>query len=239
MIADFRNRDIAAGGQGAPLAPAFHRAAFHQPGEHRVVVNIGGVANLTVLPGDGEGVIGFDSGPGNTLMDRWIARHLGLPYDRDGAWAAGGRACDKLLARLLDDEYFHLPPPKSTGQEYFSSAWLERCLIGLALDPRDAQATLCRLTAQTIAQAAREYAPSARRVLVCGGGARNGHLMNELAGLLPCPVTDTQAAGVAPEWVEAAAFAWLARQTLHGAPGNLPAVTGARRALSLGGVYRA
>jgi anhydro-N-acetylmuramic acid kinase len=266
VVADFRNRDIAAGGQGAPLAPAFHRAAYGEPGECRVIVNIGGIANLTILPAafpssdpsghllpKGEGkkarpssansrlgrVFGFDSGPGNTLMDACIRKHRGEAYDREGAWAASGKAQEELLQELLSDPYFRRPPPKSTGQEYFSWNWLERVLAGRAIEACDLQATLCQLTATSIAQEVQRHAPDARRVLVCGGGAHNRHLLWRLADELDCPVGDTEAWGVPPDWVEAAAFAWLARQTLLGQPGNLPEVTGASGPAILGGIYRA
>lgn len=239
-VADFRRRDIAEGGQGAPLAPGFHRAAFQQPDENRVIVNIGGIANLTVLPKlTGGRLFGFDSGPGNTLMDGWIRRHLQRPMDAGGAWARSGRVLPELLEKMQADPYFRLAPPKSTGQEYFSVAWLERMLGGGEYAPVDVQATLIRLTADTIASSLRQHAPEAEKVLVCGGGAHNGYLLELLAAQCPCAVSSTEAAGVHPDWVEALAFAWLARQALHNQPGNLPEVTGAAKAAPLGGIYRA
>lgn len=243
VVADFRNRDIAEGGQGAPLAPAFHRAAFGDPNECRAIVNIGGIANVTVLPASAHSgekrVFGFDSGPGNALMDTWIRRQRGEAYDRDGAWAACGKVREDALQDLLNDPYFRRPPPKSTGQEYFSWNWLEGILGDRAIEACDLQATLCELTAVSVAEAVRRHAPDARRALVCGGGAHNRHLMARLAESLPCPIGDTDAFGVHPDWVEAAAFAWLARQTLSGLPGNLPEVTGASGPAILGGIYRA
>ncbi|MDD5035912.1 MAG: anhydro-N-acetylmuramic acid kinase [Methylococcaceae bacterium] len=239
-IADFRRRDLAAGGQGAPLAPAFHRAFFHDPRESRAIVNIGGIANLTLLPKQTEArVFGFDSGPGNTLMDGWIARHRGKAYDPGGGWGKSGKVHQACLEKMLADPYFAKSPPKSTGQEYFSRAWLEGMLEGTVAPPEDIQATLARLTAQTIADAIRLHAPTTDRVLVCGGGAHNGFLLDQLRELLPCPVASTEPLGLHPDWVEATAFAWFARQTLHGQAGNLPEVTGATRAVLLGGIYPA
>lgn len=236
VVADFRRRDMAAGGQGAPLAPAFHAAAFADPGEDRAVVNIGGMANLTLLPTDGE-IRGYDTGPGNVLMDEWIRGHQGEAYDRDGDWAGGGRVLSGLLERLLADPWFHRPPPKSTGREDFHRDWLDAHLAGSEAD-QDVQATLLALTVEAIA---REVAAGGvQRVLVCGGGARNRALMRSLTQRLdPVPVSDTDPYGVAPEWVEATAFAWLARETLARRPGNLPAVTGASRPVVLGGVWPA
>jgi anhydro-N-acetylmuramic acid kinase len=242
-VADFRARDLAAGGQGAPLVPAFHHGLFHSPKVHRVIVNIGGLANLTDLPRDArQPVIGFDTGPGNTLMDRWIARHQRKDYDLDGAWAASGRSCQPLLQRLLSDPYFLRPPPKSTGREYFNLAWLERALAatGTGLTPADVQATLLELTAQSIARAIRDHLSEPEEIYVCGGGARNIHLIDALRrALAGLPLATTEALGLDPQWVEAAAFAWLAQRTLAGLPGNLPSVTGARRAVILGAIYRA
>ena len=240
-VADFRRRDLAAGGQGAPLVPAFHRAAFGLAGEYRVVVNIGGIANLTLLPpGEDCRVTGFDCGPGNLLMDAWATRHLRAPMDRAGRWAASGNVHQALLNRLLEDPYFRRPPPKSSGREHFSAVWLEAVLNPLTVQPSaaDVQATLCELTATSIAGAIREHAPDAGRVLVCGGGIHNDHLMERLRRHLEdLPVCSTADHGMDPDWVEAAAFAWLAQQTLAGRPGNLPAVTGAEREVILGGIY--
>ncbi len=241
-VADFRRADLAAGGQGAPLAPAFHAACFRDPGGDRVVVNIGGMANLTVLPADAAApVTGFDTGPGNVLMDLWAQRHLGVPYDDGGAWAASGKVIPGLLETLLGDAYFERPPPKSTGREHFDEAWLERHLAhhgGLA--PEDIQATLCELTAASIAHAVEHHAPPGAAVYVCGGGARNTRLMARLAARLPGrTVGDTGRLGLDPRWVEAAAFAWLARERLAGRPANLPSVTGAARPVLLGAIHAA
>ncbi|SDS31662.1 anhydro-N-acetylmuramic acid kinase [Opitutus sp. GAS368] len=241
VVADFRRKDMALGGQGAPLVPAFHEAVFRAAGQDRVVVNIGGIANLTVLPGRADAPIaGFDTGPGNTLMDAWSRRVLQQPMDRDGALAARGRLAPALLAALLADPYFKKTPPKSTGPEYFSPAWLERHLTAAgSVADADVQATLLALTAQTIATAIRQAAGTdAPGVFVCGGGANNPALMAALRGLLPRAAVDrTDALGVAAGWVEAMAFAWLARQRWHAQPGNSPVVTGAQRPAVLGGLF--
>lgn len=238
-VADLRRRDMAAGGQGAPLAPAFHAAVLTSADEPRAVLNLGGIANLTLLPPEGP-VTGFDTGPANVLMDGWAARHLGQPMDRDGAWAAGGEVDEELLERLLDEPYFELAPPKSTGRELFDRAWLDRKLEGADLPPQRVQATLAELTARSVTDHLRRHLPDAHRLLVCGGGAHNGHLMKRLAALLPgVTVESTEAHGVHPDWMEAIAFAWLAKRTLEGRPGNLPSVTGARREVILGAVYPA
>jgi len=237
-VADFRRRDIAAGGQGAPLVPAFHRAVFNGS-RTRTIVNIGGIANVTQLPTDGS-VLGFDTGPGNTLMDGWIERHRGEPYDRDGRWAASGRIQPVLLASLLDDAYFAAPAPKSTGREYFHLAWLERHLADLdaEISPADVQATLAELTARGITDAIATLSPASQEIFVCGGGAYNHHLMARLEALLhPRQLGSTAQIGIAPEWVEAAAFAWLAQQALAGKPGNEPTVTGAHDYCVLGAIY--
>ncbi|RMD78325.1 MAG: anhydro-N-acetylmuramic acid kinase [Gammaproteobacteria bacterium] len=245
VVADFRRRDLAAGGQGAPLAPAFHAAVLRRPGRERAVLNLGGIANLTVLPADPRApVLGFDTGPANTLLDAWARRHLGRPYDAGGRWAAGGRVHPGLLERLLADPYFAAPPPKSTGPEHFGLGWLEEALArtpgAAGLAPRDVQATLCELTAATVAQAVEAHAPKAEELLLCGGGVANAELLRRLAERLPGRrVLPTDAAGVPARWMEALLFAWLARQTLAGRPGNLPSVTGARRAVVLGAVHPA
>ena len=241
VVADFRRKDLALGGQGAPLVPAFHDAVFRQPGTDRVIVNIGGIANLTVLPGNtARPVLGFDTGPGNTLLDGWCRRCLNEPMDRDGAFAARGKAHPGLLAALLDDPYFSQPPPKSTGPEYFSADWLQRHLSAAgSLAPADVQATLLALTARNIADAIRQL-PGLDRpaVYVCGGGAHNGALMRALQHNLPgSTVAPTDTLGVAGDWVEAMAFAWLARQRLHERAGNCPLVTGAARPGVLGGLW--
>jgi anhydro-N-acetylmuramic acid kinase len=239
VVADFRARDIAAGGQGAPLVPAFHAALFSRPDRHRVVANIGGIANITDLPPAGL-VRGFDTGPGNVLLDLWHARHRSGSFDANGAWGATGRAQPDLLAALLDEPYFALPPPKSTGRDLLHADWLDRRLAraqwrGLA---EDVQATLVALTARTLADAIRTHAGDSEELLVCGGGARNAALMSVLADELHgVAVMPTDAVGVASDHVEALAFAWLAREAVAGRPGNLPAVTGASAPRVLGAIY--
>jgi anhydro-N-acetylmuramic acid kinase len=236
VVADFRSRDVAAGGQGAPLAPAFHAVMFAHDAEDRVVLNVGGIANLSWLPARG-GAAGFDTGPGNCLMDLWAQQHLGRPQDDNGAWAAGAHADAALLGALLAEPYFALPPPKSTGRDLFNAGWLSRKLPPNA-DPRVVQATLLELTALSVAQAFRSRYRGAQRVIVCGGGVRNGALMARLGNLLsPVTVESSAHYGIDPMQVEAAAFAWLARQAVLGKQGNLPAVTGARGARVLGAIY--
>lgn len=241
VVADLRSRDLAAGGQGAPLVPAFHRACFGRPGTSLAVLNLGGIANLTLLGADG-GVRGFDCGPGNALMDGWCLRHLGQPYDAGGRWAAGGRVLPALLGAALAEPYFALPPPKSTGRDDFHAAWLDRLLATAvpSADPRDVQATLAELTARSVATDLRRHLPQAGRLLVCGGGALNDELMRRLAAGLPgVAVGSTAEAGLPPMQVEAAAFAWLARAHVLGEPGNLPSVTGAAGPRVLGALYPA
>jgi anhydro-N-acetylmuramic acid kinase len=242
VICDFRSRDIAAGGQGAPLVPAFHSAMFHiGAGRDLAVLNIGGIANLTLLPASGD-VRGFDCGPGNMLMDLWISRRRGLAFDRNGAWAADGQVIPALLETFLDDPYFRKPPPKSTGRDLFSEAWLDERLArhdGYA-DDADVMATLCEFTARSAAQALTETQPGTSRLLVCGGGAFNSTLMRRLALLCrSVAVHSTTDAGIPPDQVEALAFAWLAREFSEGRPANLPAVTGARGGRRLGALYPA
>ena len=241
--ADFRRRDMAAGGQGAPLVPAFHAALFRSPDITRVVLNLGGMANITLLPANPEQpVSGFDTGPGNVLMDLWARQHLGRPLDEGGAWAASGRVDEALLARCLSDSYFRQPPPKSTGREHFNADWLATQLGESEHSPSavDVQATLCELTAISVAEAVRQAGADIAELLVCGGGARNAHLLSRLrAHLEPMDVIPSDARGLAADWVEAVAFAWLARETLAGRPGNLPAVTGASEAVVLGAIYPA
>ncbi|MFM1990536.1 MAG: hypothetical protein RJA99_3493 [Pseudomonadota bacterium] len=237
-VVDLRSADVAAGGQGAPLVPAFHALAFASPDRRRAVVNVGGIANVSLLPAGGGTVTGFDTGPGNLLMDLWCERHLGEPYDRDGAWAAGGTIDAPLLDRLLGEPYFALTAPKSTGRDLFTAAWLDGHLAHLPSPPapRDVQATLAELTARTVADACTAF--RSEEVRVCGGGARNRYLMARLAARLePADVTTTEALGVDPSAVEALAFAWLARERLAGRPANLPAVTGARGERVLGALY--
>ncbi len=240
-VADFRRRDIAAGGQGAPLVPAFHAAVLRSTAEDRVALNIGGMANIAVLPRDPQqAVTGFDTGPGNVLMDAWAARHLGTPQDNEGRWAGSAPRHEPLLAALQNDSYFQRPPPKSTGREHFNMAWLEARLALFDADPAQVQASLVALTAQSCATAIQRYAPHTQRVLVCGGGVHNVTLMQQLTDALPgIRVASTQTLGLDPDWVEALAFAWLAKQTLEGMPGNLPSVTGAKASVVLGGIYSA
>ena len=243
VVADLRSRDLAAGGQGAPLVPAFHQAQFGQADAALAVLNLGGISNLSVLPplGQDAAVLGFDCGPGNALLDLWCQSHRGQPYDADGAWAASGQAHAGLLAALRDEPYFALPPPKSTGRDLFHADWLAARLAPFAnLESADVQATLAALTAGVCVDAVRAHAPAAARLAVCGGGALNGDLMRRLqAGLPQLPVVSSQALGLPPQQVEAAAFAWLASCTVRGLTGSLASVTGARGARVLGAVYPA
>ncbi len=226
-VANFRAADIAAGGQGAPLVPPFHQWLFASAEINRVVVNIGGIANITVLPAGVSGVLGFDTGPGNGLMDAWISRHLGKAFDHAGEWAANGALIDSLLDEFCSDPYFQLRPPKSTGFEYFNPKWLRRFEVD-RFDPADVQATLCELSAATIGTAINDYTENTQEVFVCGGGVHNAELMRRLNHYLPAAVvSSTLAAGLDPDWVEAAAFAWLAMRTMNGESGNLPSVSGA------------
>lgn len=240
VAADFRSRDVAAGGQGAPLAPAFHQDVFAQPGHTVGALNIGGISNLTVLRADGS-VQGFDCGPGNALMDAWCQQHTGQPYDDDGRWAAGGRVLPDLLADLLAEPYFALPPPKSTGRDLFNGPWLQSHLGRFAgVSPQDVQATLAELTASACARDAQRHAPGVEKLIVCGGGALNGHLMQRLQALLPrARVVSSAGEGLPPLQVEAAAFAWLARKCVRGEKLHLESITGARGARVLGGIYPA
>lgn len=244
VIAEFRTRDIAAGGQGAPLVPAFHQAVFGSTSEMRVVINIGGISNISVLDPDGR-VIGFDTGPGNVLMDLWIARHHGAAYDAGGAWAATGNVLPDLLAALLAEPFLALPPPKSTGRDLFHAAWLDSKLRELEkAAPTNVQATLAAYTATTLANAIAAHASNAIAVYVCGGGAYNAHLMQKLQQALTerrlmARVDSTDALGVSPNHVEALAFAWLAQQHVERRAGNLPTVTGARGLRILGAHYPA
>lgn len=241
VIADFRSRDIAAGGQGAPLVPAFHQALFARAGETGAVLNLGGISNLTVLRPD-HPTRGFDCGPANVLMDHWHLLHQGQPFDAQGAWASGGQIDAQLLALLLDEPYFSLPPPKSTGRDLFNAAWLSSKLqrLSRSLRPQDVQTTLCELTAITCALAVQRHASRALELLVCGGGAFNVHLMQRLSHHLPgVSVVPTDVCGLPAQHVEASAFAWLAFQHLHHLPGNLSAVTGAAGPRILGALYPA
>lgn len=242
VVADFRSRDVAAGGQGAPLVPAFHEAVFGREDEVRVVANIGGIANISILQ-PGCVTTGFDTGPGNVLMDCWIEVNQGKPYDANGDWAAAGRADPGLLGTLLAEPYFALPAPKSTGRDLFHRQWLETALArhpGLATV--DVQATLARLTAQSLAEAIAAHAARTASVFVCGGGALNAHLMNEIRVCLSdagvaASVDSTDRLGVSPSHVEALAFAWLAQRHVLRQPGNIAAVTGAAGPRVLGALY--
>jgi anhydro-N-acetylmuramic acid kinase len=238
-VADFRRKDIAAKGQGAPLVPAFHQAVFQSLNENRCIVNIGGIANITVLPKDQtKKVIGFDTGPGNTLMDLWIKLHHNLSYDKGGAWANTGKINHDLVALLKKDQYFNIAPPKSTGKEYFSLPWVYQYFDAFSYKAEDIQASLCFLTATTICDAIKKHAPATERILLCGGGVHNDFLMRLIQENIDCPVESTKQYGAHPDHVEAMAFAWLARQTLNNLPGNLKEVTGALNAAVLGGVYQ-
>lgn len=239
VAADFRRADVAAGGQGAPLLPAVHAMLLATPGHSRVVLNLGGIANITVLGADGS-VLGFDTGPANGLLDAWCQRQRGEAYDRDGAFAASGHVDAALLDTLLADPYFTLPPPKSTGREHFHLDWLAAQGRVRTLAPADVQATLLELTARSVAEAIERHAPDAAEVLVCGGGVHNRVLLAALAAqLAPRAVRSTADFGIDPDFLEATAFAWLARQRLLHLPGNLPAVTGARGPRVLGALYPA
>ncbi len=236
-VADFRRLDIAYGGQGAPLVPAFHAWCFGSANESRAVVNIGGIANITALQ-PSHAPLGSDTGPGNTLLDLWAQRHRGVDYDHDGAWAHSGSVDDTLLAEFLTEPYFMKPPPKSTGREQFNASWLDGHLARHAsISTADVQATLAELTATAIVTSVDRTLPNCRRLIVCGGGAHNADLMERLRRLSGRTVATTATLGIAPDWVEGAAFAWLARARLRGDVGNVPSVTGARRAVVLGGVY--
>jgi anhydro-N-acetylmuramic acid kinase len=240
VVADFRTRDVAAGGQGAPLAPFFHRGMFGRAGQTVGVLNLGGIANLTLLRADGS-LLGFDCGPGNGLMDGWVQRHRGTPYDDGGRWAAGAQPDARLLQLLLSDSYFGEKPPKSTGRDLFNQTWLQQRLAAAGgLDPQQVQATLAELTARACADDVGRYQPDLRRLVVCGGGAHNGHLMARLQALLPqAQVLSSAEAGLPPLQVEAAAFAWLARQCIRGEKLPLTSTTGARGARVLGAVWPA
>lgn len=238
-VADFRRRDIAVGGEGAPLTPAFHQWLFSNAEKDRAVLNIGGIANVTML--SSPTVIGFDTGPGNTLLDGWIRSNLNKPFDDAGDWARSGTVSEPLLNQMLNDPYFDLPPPKSTGFEYFNGAWVRSKVASLSandLRASDVQATLAELSACTIARSILNLSPGIEEVLVCGGGVHNSDLMQRLRSYLSgIQVISTDVFGLHPDWVEAAAFAWLARRCLEGKTGNLPEVTGADRAEVLGAIY--
>lgn len=237
VVSDFRSRDIAAGGQGAPLVPAFHDKVMRHPNIHRVVVNIGGISNLTNLP-PGAATAGFDCGPGNLLMDAWCMQHLGKPYDDGGTWAASGKVLPALLEKLLNEPFFSQPPPRSSGRDLFNLTWLQGKLSGHEA-PADVQATLLELTCRAIAQSIQQHCIGAKEIYLCGGGAHNLVLRGRLAAMLPrCNVQSTDTLGVNGDYLEATAFAWLAQQALRGKPANLPLVTGAKHPCILGAIYR-
>ena len=244
-VGDFRRRDIAAGGQGAPLVPAFHATLFRTTSENRAILNLGGMANLTLLPADPtQPVSGFDTGPGNVLLDAWYQRHQNGFYDKNGLWASTGQVSEPLLATLLELPFYSLSPPRSTGREQFNLGYLDSILGKITASPKpedipeNIQATLSELTARSVAQALTQWCDHCERLLVCGGGVLNTDLIKRLRNNLPgLTIESTVAYGIAPEWVEAAAFAWLAKQTLHHQSGNLPEVTGASHSVVLGGIY--
>ena len=247
VVADFRSRDVAAGGQGAPLAPAFHAAVFRREGLHRVVLNLGGMSNVTDLPAaSAVPVRGWDCGPGNVLLDGWIARHRCVLYDADGAWSASGKVIDALLVRLREEAWLALPPPKSTGRDLFDAQWLSQRLEGFEnAAPEDVQATLAEFTAAAVVDSVLRYAGAPDQMIVCGGGARNADLIGRLAQRLASAGRGTsvlscaseEAGAIAPEHVEALAFAWLAKRCMAGLAGNLPEVTGAQGTRVLGAIY--
>jgi anhydro-N-acetylmuramic acid kinase len=239
-IADFRRRDIAAGGQGAPLVPAFHQEFFEQyfdlSQQNICIVNIGGIANITYL--SDKKTIGFDTGPGNGLMDYWIQKNLNTAYDNNGEWGKSGKENRSLINHLKEDPYFQLPPPKSTGKEYFSPAWLEEKISSYpSFDAKDIQTSLCHFTAETIAESILSHAPQTNHTLICGGGIHNIFLKELIQNELNHPVSSTAKFGINPDHVEAVAFAWLAKQTIKNMPGNLTEVTGANKPVILGGIY--
>jgi len=240
-VADFRRKDMAAEGEGAPLAPAFHQQVFHSKNENRAVLNIGGISNLSYLPKNkNQPCFGFDCGPGNILMDAWIQRHQKLAFDKDGKWACSADADNSLVSLLMNDEYIRQPPPKSTGKEHYHLDWLEQQGNMKKLEAASVQASLCQYTADSIIYAIENYLPELDRLIVCGGGAHNLHLMSLLkSGLSKIDIESSEKHGIHPDWVEAIAFAWLARKTLNKQSGNLPAVTGATHSVILGAIYPA
>jgi len=240
-VADFRRRDIAAGGQGAPLVPAFHEAAFRSQSENRVILNIGGIANITILnTNTNQPVTGFDTGPGNTLLDQWITKSLGRDYDQDAQFAAQGKINQTLLDSFLGDPFFKKTPPKSTGRELFNLEWLYSHKMINTLPPEDVQRTLCELSAQSIVQAIQLHATSTQHILVCGGGCHNPVIMDSLQRLAhPMIIDTTEVLDIHPDWVEATAFAWMAQRTLEQRSSNLPSVTGAHSKTILGAIYHA
>lgn len=238
VVGDFRSRDIAAGGQGAPLVPAFHQAVFASASRNRAIINIGGIANISWLPATGQ-VTGFDSGPGNMLLDQWTQQHTGQAYDANGDWSAGGQVNDALLQAMLAEPYLALAAPKSTGRDLFNQQWLARHLQAIADRPQNIARSLVELTAVSIADAITRFCPNTDEVYVCGGGAHNSLLMTRLSALLGCAIEPSDKLGVDADWVEAVAFAWLAQRCIDGLSGNLPAVTGAHGPRVLGAIYPA
>jgi anhydro-N-acetylmuramic acid kinase len=236
-VADFRRRDMALGGQAAPLTPAFHDYLFRDRRANTAVLNIGGIANITMLPKDLNAPIqGFDTGPGNTLMDAWCLKHTQQPYDKDGGWAKSGTCDNTLLTKLIHDDYFSKAPPKSTGREYFHLSWLEKYLKH-SENPADVQATLLELTARSAVDCFNQSHTTFDTLWVCGGGANNSQLLNRLKMLCHCKINTTEAMNLPPNWVEATAFAWLAQQTMKQQKTNIPSVTGARTKTILGAIY--
>ena len=239
VVADFRRRDIAAGGQGAPLVPAFHQSVFRSDTSNLAIINIGGISNVSFLnKNQPEAIIGFDCGPGNTLMDQWCQQHFDMPYDHSGQLSKEGTVNKLLLDSMMSDPYFTLAHPKSTGPEYFNLNWLTSHLDQHPSNTSDTLSTLCELTARCITQSIKQLA-DINNVLVCGGGAHNKHLMERLSSLVNQPVETTESHGIHPDWVEAMAFAWLAKQTIEGKTGNIPSVTGAKKAVILGSIHPA
>lgn len=238
VVGDFRSRDIAAGGQGAPLVPAFHQAVFAHATNNRAIINIGGIANISWLPAQGT-VTGFDSGPGNMLLDQWVYQHTGQPYDAGGAWSASGTVNQALLQAMLAEPYLHIAPPKSTGRDLFNQDWLAHHLQRITDAPHNIARTLLELTALTIADAIHNHCTDVHELFACGGGVHNGMLMSRIASAIGMPVQKTEALGIGADWVEAVAFAWLAQRCMDGLSSNLPAVTGAAGPRILGAIYPA
>ncbi|VAW69813.1 Anhydro-N-acetylmuramic acid kinase [hydrothermal vent metagenome] len=241
-VADFRRKDMAAGGEGAPLAPAFHQQVFHSTKENRAVLNIGGISNITFLPADtSQACFGFDTGPGNTLMDGWIQKHQNHAFDNNGDWAASATADNELVKQLMQDSFVLAKPPKSTGREHYNLSWLEQQLTDFKhLNTAQVQSSLCQFTCDSIVYGIQHELPDIDTLIVCGGGAHNRHLIELLSHKLKenrIKTESSESFGVSPDWVEAIAFAWLARQTISRLPGNIPAVTGAERDVVLGAIY--
>ena len=237
-VADFRRADMAAGGQGAPLVPAFHHAVFYNEDIRRVVLNIGGMANISIIEKN-EMISGFDTGPGNVLLNEWIQQHQKLAYDNDGEWSKSNISNDQILEKMLNDKYFTQPPPKSTGREHFNLNWVKQNLLGFDDTPGNIQSTLCELTAKSITEAIKSHASDCEQILVCGGGIHNKDLIARLKKQCDAEIYSTEKFGLDPDYVEAAAFAWFARQTLHNIPSNAPAVTGASHSVLMGAIHLA